>query len=79
MTSRPVTTLKVVDFKPFLEGRDKQGVANAIVEAFQSVGFVYLVNHGLPEHKISAMFEMVMSSSNETFFYLLYSHANKDP
>jgi len=58
MSSRTVTTLKVVDFKPFLEGRDKQGVASAIVEAFQTTGFVYLVNHGLPEHKISDMFEL---------------------
>lgn len=65
LDSRSVTTLKVVDFKPFLEGRDKQGVASAIVEALQSVGFVYLVNHGLPEHKISAMFELVMSLSSE--------------
>jgi len=53
------TELKVIDFKPFLEGNDKRGVASAIVESFQTVGFVYLVNHGLAAHKISAMFELV--------------------
>lgn len=58
------TALKVIDFKPFLEGHDKNGVASAIVESFQTVGFVYLVNHGLPDDKISAMFELVMSSNS---------------
>lgn len=61
-TSPSRTALKVIDFKPFLDGHDKHGVASAILESFQTVGFVYLVNHGLPDHKISAMFELVTTS-----------------
>jgi len=50
------TTVKVVDFAPFLDGSDRQGVSNAILDAFKTTGFVYLVNHGLPQNKIESMF-----------------------
>ena len=48
-----------MDFKPFLDGSAKQDVANAILDSFKRVGFVYLVNHGIPEDKIKGMFEWV--------------------
>ena len=51
--------ISVVDFKPFLDGSAKQDVANAILDSFKRVGFVYLVNHGIPEDKIKGMFEWV--------------------
>ncbi|KAF8169530.1 Clavaminate synthase-like protein [Pholiota molesta] len=51
------TPVKVVDFRPFLDGSDRQGVADAILESFTSTGFVYLANHGLPHDKVAAMFE----------------------
>jgi isopenicillin N synthase-like dioxygenase len=51
--------VKVVDFGPFLDGSDRQGVADAILESFKSTGFVYLANHGLPRDKVAAMFEWV--------------------
>lgn len=38
-----VSSVKTVDFGPFLDGSDKQGVANAILDSFKSIGFVYLV------------------------------------
>lgn len=50
------TTVKVVDFSPFLDGSDRQGVSDAILDSFKSTGFVYLVNHGLPQSKIDSMF-----------------------
>ncbi|KIM37686.1 hypothetical protein M413DRAFT_448220 [Hebeloma cylindrosporum] len=53
----PISSVKTVDFGPFLDGSDKQGVANAILDSFKSIGFVYLVNHGLDEAKIASMFE----------------------
>ncbi|THH31050.1 hypothetical protein EUX98_g3137 [Antrodiella citrinella] len=47
----------VVDFKPFLDGSDKQGVGAAIVKSFKETGFVYLMNHGLAQEKIDEMFK----------------------
>ncbi|TFK84103.1 thymine dioxygenase [Polyporus arcularius HHB13444] len=49
--------ISVVDFKPFLDGSAKQDVANAILDSFKRVGFVYLINHGIPEEQIKGMFD----------------------
>ena len=54
-----VSSVRAVDFGPFLDGSDKRGVANAILDSFKSIGFVYLVNHGLDNFKIASMFESV--------------------
>jgi len=58
-----VSSVKTVDFGPFLDGSDKQGVANAILDSFKSIGFVYLVNHGLDNVKIASMFKSVRSNA----------------
>ncbi|KAJ3573284.1 hypothetical protein NP233_g2519 [Leucocoprinus birnbaumii] len=50
--------VKVVDFRPFLNGSNKQAVADAILESFKTIGFVYLTNHGLEQEKIDGMFDM---------------------
>ena len=51
--------MKVVDFQPFMDGSNKQIVANTLIESLKTIGFVYLVNHGLCQRKIDGMFEMV--------------------
>ena len=51
--------ISVVDFKPFLDGSAKQDVANAILDSFKRIGFVYLMNHGIPDTKVQDMFEWV--------------------
>ena len=51
--------ISVVDFKPFLDGSAKQDVANAMLDSFKRVGFVYLVNHGIPADKTREMFDWV--------------------
>ncbi|KAF8516556.1 Clavaminate synthase-like protein [Hysterangium stoloniferum] len=48
----------IVNFAPFLDATDRQGVADAMLESFKDAGFVYLVNHPLPERKIKAMFDL---------------------
>ncbi|KDQ14484.1 hypothetical protein BOTBODRAFT_32614 [Botryobasidium botryosum FD-172 SS1] len=48
--------IPIVNFGPFLDGSNKQAVADAMLESFKSIGFVYLVNHGLPQEKIDEMF-----------------------
>lgn len=49
--------INVVDFGPFLDGSRRQDVADAIVQSFKDIGFVYLINHGLPQDKVDAMFD----------------------
>ncbi|KAI0770294.1 thymine dioxygenase [Fomes fomentarius] len=48
--------ISVVDFKPFLDGSARDDVAKAMLDSFKRVGFVYLVNHGIPEQNIKSMF-----------------------
>ena len=52
--TQPIDSAKIaiVDFAHFLDGSDKQSVADAILASFKHIGFVYLVNHGLPDDKI---------------------------
>ncbi|KAF8188900.1 thymine dioxygenase [Mycena galopus ATCC 62051] len=56
-TPQTSTQISVVDFGPFLDGSAKQEVADKMVSAFKEIGFVYLINHGIPEQKRAQMFE----------------------
>ncbi|KAH9922796.1 thymine dioxygenase [Epithele typhae] len=49
--------ISVVDFKFFLDGSAQQEVADAILDSFKRIGFVYLVNHGIPGDKVKSMFD----------------------
>ena len=51
--------ISVIDFAGFLDGSQKQAVADEMLASFKHVGFVCLINHGLPKQKIDAMFEWV--------------------
>ena len=44
--------IPVVDLAPFRDGTDKVGVARALHEASRDVGFIYVRNHGIPDHQI---------------------------
>jgi len=59
MSYQPHTLIPVVDFGPFIDGSNKQLVAKEILDSFKSIGFVYLVNHGLSQEKIDSMFAWV--------------------
>ncbi|KAJ3478022.1 hypothetical protein NLI96_g10050 [Meripilus lineatus] len=48
--------VNVVDFAHFLDGTNGKDVGEAIIASLRETGFVYLVNHGLPEEKIKDMF-----------------------
>ncbi|THH14855.1 hypothetical protein EW146_g5544 [Bondarzewia mesenterica] len=50
--------IAIIDFAPFLDGTMKQSVADIMLSSFKDVGFVYLVNHGLPKYKVQAMFDL---------------------
>ncbi|KAF2239467.1 flavonol synthase/flavanone 3-hydroxylase [Viridothelium virens] len=52
-------SVPVIDFHSFLNGTDdqKKSTAAQIKDTFQNVGFVYLINHGVPGKKVEECFE----------------------
>ncbi|KAJ7263451.1 Clavaminate synthase-like protein [Mycena rebaudengoi] len=50
--------IAVVDFAPFLDGSNKQAVADKILSSFKDIGFVYLLNHGIPQAQVDQMFAL---------------------
>lgn len=70
MGSNPTTApsdspIPIVDFGPFYTGdaAAKKAVAEQVDNAFQTVGFVYLKNHEVPQEKVDGAFEWVSSAS----------------
>ncbi|KAJ7910872.1 thymine dioxygenase [Mycena leptocephala] len=55
--------IPIIDFSPFLDGTKKQEVVDKMLTAFKDIGFIYLINHGIPQERIAQMFEM-----SKTFF-----------
>jgi isopenicillin N synthase-like dioxygenase len=49
----------IIDFEPFLKGTDleRMAVAKQVLEAFQTIGFIYLRGHGIPQSTIDLAFE----------------------
>ncbi|KAJ7470238.1 thymine dioxygenase [Mycena galericulata] len=53
--------IAIVDFAAFLDGSDKQAVADKMLASFKDIGFVYLLNHGIPPECIARMFSLHLS------------------
>lgn len=51
--------ISVIDFGGFLDGSQKQAVADEMLASLKHAGFICLINHGLPKAKIDSMFEWV--------------------
>lgn len=53
-----VDRIPLIDFAPFLSGdpAGRRATAQAIAEACETIGFLYLVNHGIAPAKLDAMF-----------------------
>lgn len=66
--------IPIIDFSKFLNGdlNDKLKVAHDILNAFKSVGFVYLDNHGIPLDTINHVF-----CASKRFFDLPLDEKNK--
>jgi isopenicillin N synthase-like dioxygenase len=49
-----------VSFSPFLHGddADKRGVAQQIYDAFSTVGWVYVKDHGIPQEQVDNIFKL---------------------
>lgn len=53
--------IAVVSFERFLQGDadDKHAVAQEIYDAFSSVGWVYVKDHGIPQERVDEIFTLV--------------------
>ncbi|MBV8836172.1 MAG: isopenicillin N synthase family oxygenase [Alphaproteobacteria bacterium] len=51
--------IPLIDFAPFLSGgtKERRAVARAVAEACESIGFLYLQNHGIAPATLDGMFE----------------------
>lgn len=54
--------IPIIDFASFLDGSRKTEVGAAMLSSFKTVGFVYIVNHGIPKGKVDTMFDFVRHS-----------------
>ncbi|KAH9936305.1 thymine dioxygenase [Fomitopsis serialis] len=52
-----VNGIPIISLAAFLDASNKQVTADAMLDSFKTIGFVYLVDHGLPKEKIARMFE----------------------
>lgn len=62
----PVATdIPIVSFAPFLSGSkaEQATVAQQVYNAFSTVGFIYLKDHGIPSSEVEAVFKEVGSYS----------------
>ncbi|KAJ7683436.1 Clavaminate synthase-like protein [Mycena rosella] len=50
--------ISVVDFAAFLDGSNKQAVADNILASFKTTGFVYLLNYGVRPEQVATIFDV---------------------
>jgi isopenicillin N synthase-like dioxygenase len=55
--------IAVVSFERFINGDDSEqrAVAKELYEAFSTVGWVYLKDHGIPQERVDEIFALVSS------------------
>lgn len=53
--------IAVVSFGKFIHGdnEDKRKVARQLYDAFSTVGWVYLKDHGIPQERVDEIFSLV--------------------
>ena len=58
---RMAADIAVVSFDRFLNGSDegRRAVAQEIYQAFSSVGWVYVKDHGIPQARVDDIFALV--------------------
>ncbi|KAK7045137.1 hypothetical protein R3P38DRAFT_3177364 [Favolaschia claudopus] len=66
--------IPVIDFDAFFDKSTKHAVAGEMLQSFKDIGFVYLINHGIPQAKVTEMFEM-----SKKFFALPLETKNLAP
>lgn len=53
--------IPIVSFEKFLTGKraEQQQVAKQVCDAFSTVGFIYLKDHGIPQSRVDEIFALV--------------------
>jgi isopenicillin N synthase-like dioxygenase len=53
--------IAVVSFDQFIHGSDddRRAVAKQLYNAFSTVGWVYIRDHGIPQERVDEMFDLV--------------------
>ena len=61
-----VEQIAIVDFAPFLSGSTaaRRRVAEEVARACETIGFLYLKNHGIPDGKMAAIFDAARALFN---------------
>lgn len=56
-----VADIAVVSFDKFIHGNDddRRAVAKQLYNAFSTVGWVYLKDHGIPQERVDEIFSLV--------------------
>lgn len=56
-----VNSIAIVSFDRFIHGHDedKRAVAKQLYEAFSTVGWIYLKDHGIPQERVDEIFSLV--------------------
>lgn len=57
--------IAVVSFDRFINGddADRKAVAKEVCNAFSSLGWVYISDHGIPQTRVDEVFELVGTST----------------
>jgi isopenicillin N synthase-like dioxygenase len=60
-TMSEAADIAVVSFDKFINGGDaeKRAVAKQLYDAFSTVGWVYLKDHGIPQERVDEIFRLV--------------------
>lgn len=61
-----IADIAVVSFGRFINGddADKRAVARELYDAFSTVGWVYLKDHGIPQERVDQIFGLVRQSEH---------------
>lgn len=55
-----ISSLPLIDFSRFTSSPEERlAVSKELVKAFKEVGFVYLINHGIPQEMVKEAFDWV--------------------
>lgn len=67
--------IPVVSFAPFLSGNkeERQKVAQQVYDAFSTVGFIYLKDHGISQSDVEQVFQEVSLILHHVFSPIPFS------
>jgi isopenicillin N synthase-like dioxygenase len=73
--------IAVVSFDKFINGGDaeKRAVAKELYNAFSTVGWVYLKDHGIPQERVEEIFDLVSHSQRHSLYSMTNTQDRQKP